>query len=155
MLKDLKHALLRERSETLVVIPCWWDGSEKRYNYNLCINFCCMFILLKNKILIIVFSLGGTVLFYRTDLLPMIEQADSLGDPIPINPPSNFFFGMPWLFVLYPSLFVPISIVPALICLFSGGLPGVGLLMLASFPASVEFKVSISASKTWYGSLSL
>jgi hypothetical protein len=32
--KDIKNERLRKEQNTLVIIPCWWDGKLERYNNN-------------------------------------------------------------------------------------------------------------------------
>eukprot|EP00026_Physarum_polycephalum_P003691 Phypoly_transcript_03705.p1 GENE.Phypoly_transcript_03705~~Phypoly_transcript_03705.p1 ORF type:complete len:765 (+),score=83.89 Phypoly_transcript_03705:12-2306(+) len=63
---DMKKRLLLERGETLIAIPCWWDGKEQ--------------------------SLVATVQEERPDLLPDLES-DPV-NLIPCNPPIDFFKGI-------------------------------------------------------------
>eukprot|EP00026_Physarum_polycephalum_P002439 Phypoly_transcript_02445.p1 GENE.Phypoly_transcript_02445~~Phypoly_transcript_02445.p1 ORF type:complete len:904 (+),score=143.32 Phypoly_transcript_02445:44-2755(+) len=58
---DIKRSLLLQRGETLIEVPCWWDGSSS--------------------------SLRATIHFYRPELFPFQDQSGL----IPTNPSSNFF----------------------------------------------------------------
>eukprot|EP00026_Physarum_polycephalum_P001147 Phypoly_transcript_01148.p1 GENE.Phypoly_transcript_01148~~Phypoly_transcript_01148.p1 ORF type:complete len:746 (+),score=87.76 Phypoly_transcript_01148:82-2319(+) len=58
----LKFALVRERGETLVIVPCWWDGDEG--------------------------SLKATLHAQRPDIVPRVAPEDL---PIPLNPSIKFF----------------------------------------------------------------
>lgn len=29
--RDTKRQMIRERNETLIVVPCWWEGAVERY----------------------------------------------------------------------------------------------------------------------------
>eukprot|EP00026_Physarum_polycephalum_P000339 Phypoly_transcript_00339.p1 GENE.Phypoly_transcript_00339~~Phypoly_transcript_00339.p1 ORF type:complete len:1688 (+),score=210.60 Phypoly_transcript_00339:78-5141(+) len=58
---NLKKQLLLQRGETLVIVPCWWNGTLS--------------------------SLSATIQFHRPDLLNLLDATDM----IPANPPTNFF----------------------------------------------------------------
>ena len=36
----LKTDALRKRDETLITVPCWWDGTEERYLNSSAYSFC-------------------------------------------------------------------------------------------------------------------
>lgn len=82
------------------------------------------------------FSLLATIQFHRPDLLPGLA-ASSI--QIPLNPPYDFFDSTYLHSVYYISYF-----------LATGGIPGVGQLMLASFPADYQPTEDISADNPWY-----
>eukprot|EP00026_Physarum_polycephalum_P001637 Phypoly_transcript_01639.p1 GENE.Phypoly_transcript_01639~~Phypoly_transcript_01639.p1 ORF type:complete len:968 (+),score=84.26 Phypoly_transcript_01639:164-3067(+) len=58
---DIKRKMLLVRGETLIIIPCWWDGSQ--------------------------LSLQATINFHRPDLFHLVNPSCT----IPENPPFSFF----------------------------------------------------------------
>eukprot|EP00026_Physarum_polycephalum_P001151 Phypoly_transcript_01152.p1 GENE.Phypoly_transcript_01152~~Phypoly_transcript_01152.p1 ORF type:complete len:1060 (-),score=94.29 Phypoly_transcript_01152:294-3473(-) len=89
---DMKKGLVLQQGLSLIVIPCWWDGS--------------------------VGSLSDTIYFQRPDLLPASWSVE----PIPMNPPPDFFQSL--------------------------DLPGIKELMLASFVVDNNF---INQNTWWMG----
>lgn len=80
-------------------------------------------------------SLQSTIAFHRPELLHL----KSSGLPIPLNPPQYFFAGN------HSCLLYLFNVIP------EGRIPGIGELMLASFPPlNVEFMASISKKHPWY-----
>jgi hypothetical protein len=74
---------LKKEQNTIVIIPCWWDGKLARYN-------------IKNQEFIKLISVSNTV--FNNSLLSTIKflQPNTLNNevetyPIPLNPPANFF----------------------------------------------------------------
>eukprot|EP00026_Physarum_polycephalum_P001049 Phypoly_transcript_01050.p1 GENE.Phypoly_transcript_01050~~Phypoly_transcript_01050.p1 ORF type:complete len:906 (+),score=142.25 Phypoly_transcript_01050:476-3193(+) len=90
----LKREAVQHKGDTLVSVPCWWDGTEA--------------------------SLAETVRFQRPDL----DLPKTLELPIPLNPPRSFFL--------------------------RGGVPDVGELMNASFPADGKLVDYVSAGNSWW-----
>lgn len=35
--QSLKNDMVREKGGTLIVVPCWWDGSNERYGFIACL----------------------------------------------------------------------------------------------------------------------
>eukprot|EP00026_Physarum_polycephalum_P001768 Phypoly_transcript_01770.p1 GENE.Phypoly_transcript_01770~~Phypoly_transcript_01770.p1 ORF type:complete len:893 (+),score=154.72 Phypoly_transcript_01770:58-2736(+) len=90
---DTKKEMIMTRGETIVLVPCWWDGLGE--------------------------SLAGSIKFQRPDLLPDAESCV----PIPLNPPRGFFNLQ--------------------------GIPGVGELMLASFPQN-QLEIFLTDENPWW-----
>eukprot|EP00026_Physarum_polycephalum_P000635 Phypoly_transcript_00636.p1 GENE.Phypoly_transcript_00636~~Phypoly_transcript_00636.p1 ORF type:complete len:901 (-),score=99.66 Phypoly_transcript_00636:59-2761(-) len=90
-----KKNIVRETDESLILVPCWWNGRPE--------------------------SLAQSVMHERPDVLGGYNTPSL---PIPFNPPSQFFQG--------------------------GTVPGIGELMLASFPPSLGFIQTISSAHPWW-----
>ena len=99
----MKVAKLTERGDSLIPVPCWWDGTTKRYNHtqkkiqcnyysfntSLFIIHYSLFVIY----LIIYFnSLLETIRMHRPELVDSCEDSTAL--PIPTSPPSDFFHGI-------------------------------------------------------------
>ena len=101
---------MNNRGETLVVVPCWWDGALQRYfpsflpHFVLFIFIFLLFVLLFLFLLffklfcfvlfglfILCSSLAATVRLKRNDLLKDFES--TLCAPIPPEPPPGYFKG--------------------------------------------------------------
>ena len=41
----MKTDALRKRDETLITVPCWWDGTEERYLNSSSYSFCFVVLL--------------------------------------------------------------------------------------------------------------
>ena len=83
-------------NETLVVVPCWWDGERERYaSVVTSLSFVCFIILhlFCFVFVLVMISLMAAVRFQRPDITFFNEEEslDSHADVIPLNPPLGFF----------------------------------------------------------------
>lgn len=77
---DTKNKLFTSDKQSLIVVPCWWDGSENRFSFwNIIL-----------VLLIIKYSLVATIQTQRPDLLTHHVSAVTA---IPTNPPQTFLAG--------------------------------------------------------------
>ena len=73
-----------------VAIPCWWDGEIARYSLSLLVSHYIFFSFDDFNIDINAqCSLSSTIDFHCPELVPSAAV-----DPIPLNPPFQFFKGM-------------------------------------------------------------
>eukprot|EP00026_Physarum_polycephalum_P003023 Phypoly_transcript_03032.p1 GENE.Phypoly_transcript_03032~~Phypoly_transcript_03032.p1 ORF type:complete len:830 (+),score=97.20 Phypoly_transcript_03032:47-2536(+) len=96
----VKSATIALAGGTLIVVPCWWDGSIE--------------------------SLAATIQFQRPDLFQTPNAIPQ--DPIILNPECEHFEES------------------------TRGVPGIGELMIASFPerSNTKFKIAVSPSRSWW-----
>ena len=85
-LKDIKRSQLLQKGQTLIPVPCWWDGTAERYEYLFNSNIFQVFVYM----FFFNISLRATIKFYRPDLL-QLQPMHSVS--IPTNPPLHFFSG--------------------------------------------------------------
>ena len=144
---------------SLVIVPCWWNGSLERYFIILffsSLSFCFFSLLLSSShmfyivnLFLYTYRLVSTISFQRPDIEIHSERRDS---PISLNPPLKFFTGILFLsflsflsfsfsffFFLFSFLHSSFILLILFFFLFSflvPTIPQVGELMLASFPHS-------------------
>ena len=80
----MKHESIRKSSETLVIVPCWWDGNIERYDTGDLLSFPLPTLLIR------ICSLTGIIHFHRPDLIQDGDHAV----PIPLNPSVDYFKSM-------------------------------------------------------------
>lgn len=68
--------MIENRGDTLIIVPCWWDGSTERY-------YSCLL-----HAIMLLHSLLATIKKERPDLL---QEYNIKADPIPEEPPPDFF----------------------------------------------------------------
>ena len=95
-------AKLTERGDSLIPVPCWWDGTTKRYTHTKKIQ--CNYYSFNTSLFIIHYSLFviyliiyfnsllETIRMHRPELVDSCEDSTAL--PIPTSPPSDFFHGI-------------------------------------------------------------
>jgi hypothetical protein len=74
----MKKAKAHQQGMSLVVVPCWWDGTIEKYTHP-------NFLSCTNSLIRIVSS----IYFQRPDLFEQCPNAY----PIYLNPPHDFFKG--------------------------------------------------------------
>ena len=92
-------------------------------------------------------SLVATIHFQTPDVVSEAE-AEAVADYIPLNPPADFFRGNTSTYLMFsPANFSVLFGVFTFVHIVRE-LPGVGELMLASFPVDSDF--NISSGDYWY-----
>lgn len=81
---EIKETIVRQRGDTLVIVPCWWDGRINSYVLTIIVYN----IFKLNYLLTINNRLAATIKFQRPDLLSHLPFPSLLSPSLPLMPIS-------------------------------------------------------------------